>query len=189
MGNAQALGIVQGSSRCFSLVFARPQGVNRGFAVWRLRHEGAKEGLCRIRVSTALDFQLVQTLTFFTSHILMIQELTPIVARNRRQADLTKMNGTPSQIEWAELIRPRVNAEFDRVAKALQVASSDRSEQDRLDVEAIVAILEEKRREVMSHDHAGYFIRNWQEMTDQVRQMIFGDPRYQAIRANRIARQ
>ncbi len=29
------------------------------------------------------------------------------------------MTGTASQIEWAELIRPRVNAEFDRVSTAL----------------------------------------------------------------------
>jgi hypothetical protein len=27
------------------------------------------------------------------------------------------MTGTASQIEWAEQIKPRVNAEFDRVAK------------------------------------------------------------------------
>ena len=51
-----------------------------------------------------------------------------------------------------------------------------------------IAILEEKRAEVMAQDEAGYFIREWQELRDQVRQMITQDSRYQAIRANRVAR-
>ena len=50
------------------------------------------------------------------------------------------------------------------------------------DTEAIVAIVEDKRAEVMGRPQAGYFIRNWQEITDQVRQMILNDPRYQAIK-------
>jgi hypothetical protein len=53
---------------------------------------------------------------------------------------------------------------------------------------AVIAILEEKREETMAHDQAGYFIRNWQELTDQVRQMIAADSRYQVIRANRKSR-
>jgi len=40
----------------------------------------------------------------------------------------------------------------------------------------------------MANDHAGYFIRNWQELTDQVRQMIAADARFDAIRANRKSR-
>ncbi len=51
-----------------------------------------------------------------------------------------------------------------------------------------IAILEDKRAEVMAQDQAGYFIREWQELRDQVRQMITQDSRYQAIRANRVAR-
>jgi hypothetical protein len=37
----------------------------------------------------------------------------------------------------------------------------------------------------MSQEKAGYFIRDWQEISDQVRQMIFLDPRYQAIKNKR----
>lgn len=98
------------------------------------------------------------------------------------------MTGTASQIEWAELIKPRVNAEFDRVAKAFQAVAAGQVEQDQTDTRAIIAILEEKRVEVMAKDQAGYFIRNWQELTDQVRQMIAQDSRYQTIKANREAR-
>lgn len=97
------------------------------------------------------------------------------------------MTGTPSQIEWAEQIKPRVSAEFDRVAKALQAAGDKRAEQDRMDMQAVIAILEEKRVEVMAKEQAGYFIRDWQELKDQVRQMIAQDSRYQAIKARKAA--
>ena len=98
------------------------------------------------------------------------------------------MTGTASQIEWAEQIRPRVNAEFDRVAKAFQAAASNQAEQDRADTNTIIAILEEKRVEVMQQNQAGYFIRDWRELNDQVRQMIARDSRYQTINAGRKAR-
>ena len=98
------------------------------------------------------------------------------------------MTGTPSQIEWAELIKPRVNAEFDRVSKALRVAARKQEEQNRMDTRTVIAILEEKRVEVMAKDQAGYFIRDWQELKDQVRQMITQDSRYQAIKAQKAAR-
>jgi hypothetical protein len=35
----------------------------------------------------------------------------------------------------------------------------------------------------MAREQAGYFIRDWQELKDQVQQMIARDERYQAIRA------
>ena len=98
------------------------------------------------------------------------------------------MTGTASQIEWAELIKPRVNAEFDRVARALQRVRSKQKERDRLDSAAIITILEEKGAEVMAKDQAGYFIRDWQEMRDQVRQMIMQDARYQSIQTGKAAR-
>jgi hypothetical protein len=97
----------------------------------------------------------------------------------------TKWSGTPSQIEWAEQIRPRAIAEFDRVAKALLAASAKQPEQDRADSLALIAILEEKRAEVMANCQAGYFIREWQELTDQVRRMIGQDFRYAAIKARK----
>lgn len=98
------------------------------------------------------------------------------------------MTGTTSQIEWAELIKPRVHAEFDRVANALNTAAGHQAKQDRIDTMAVIAILEEKRIEVMANDKAGYFIERWRELSDQVRQMIAQDSRYQAIKAKRRAR-
>jgi len=98
------------------------------------------------------------------------------------------MTGTPSQMEWAEQIKRRVNAEFDRVVNALEKAAAKQSEQDRTDIDAIIAIVQQKRVEVMARNEAGYFIRDWQELEDQVRQMIGRDPAYQAIQAKREAR-
>jgi len=97
------------------------------------------------------------------------------------------MTGTPSQIEWAEQIKPRVNVEFERVAKAV-ASGRQQSKQDRMDTEAVIAILHEKRAEVMTKNEAGYFIRDWQELRNQVRQMIAQDSRYQAIKARKVAR-
>lgn len=98
------------------------------------------------------------------------------------------MGGTANQVEWAERIRRRVNDEFDRVAASFRSITDRQNDDRRADTEAIIAILEDKRAEVVSRDQAGYFIQHWQEIGDQVRQMIFHDPRYQAIRGNRAAR-
>jgi len=98
------------------------------------------------------------------------------------------MTGTASQIDWAEQIKPRVDAEFDRVAKAFMAVARKQGEQARIDTEAVIGILEEKRAEVMANDQAGYFIRNWQELRDQVRQMIGQDSRYQAIKTRKLER-
>lgn len=95
------------------------------------------------------------------------------------------MTGTTSQIEWAELIRPRVNAEFDRVAAAFRVVAQRQAELERTGTLAVLEILEQKRREVMANDSAGYFIKTWRELADQVRQMIFADAGYQEIKARR----
>jgi hypothetical protein len=90
--------------------------------------------------------------------------------------------GTENQVAWAEQIRATVNTEFDRVASALEARSGARAQ-----AEAMVRILEEKRAEVMAKEDAGYFIREWQELRDQVRSMIINDPRFKAIAANRRA--
>lgn len=95
--------------------------------------------------------------------------------------------GTVNQVEWAMQIKARVNAEFDRVAKALELAANKQSEPDQRNTRAIIAIVEEKRAEVMAEDQAGYFIHDWQELSDQVRQMILRDVRYQAIKAKKAA--
>ena len=98
------------------------------------------------------------------------------------------MTGTPSQIEWAERIKPQVSAEFDRVAAAFQAVAGNQSEPARARTQVILAILEEKRAEVMAREQAGYFIHDWQELTDQVRKMIAQDSRYPAHDAHRETR-
>ena len=97
------------------------------------------------------------------------------------------LTGTPGQIEWAEQIRLRVGAEFDRVAAAFQAVAANQSRAGQARTQAVMAILEEKREEVLARSQAGYFIRDWQEMRDQVRQSIAKDPRYQAMQAARAA--
>jgi hypothetical protein len=92
------------------------------------------------------------------------------------------LTGSVDQIEWAERIRTQVNAEFDRVAKALQGVSLKQSGQARLATFAVMRILEEKRGEVLANERAGYFIHDWQELRDQVRKMIMDDPRYKVIK-------
>ena len=98
------------------------------------------------------------------------------------------MTGTAAQIEWAARIRKSVESEFTRVARAFTEAAVSQSDQDRVDTQAILGVLEEKRMDVLAKDDAGYFIREWQELRDQVRQLIARDPRYRAIRSRREAR-
>ena len=92
------------------------------------------------------------------------------------------LTGTANQVEWAERIKCQVNAEFDRVAASFRSIAAKQSDAKRSDTEDVLAILEDKRAEVMSHNEAGYFIRDWQEISDQVRRMIFQDTRYQEIK-------
>ena len=93
------------------------------------------------------------------------------------------MTGTANQIEWAKQIRIQVEAEFDRVRTAIETVAARKDGQDLLDIQMMLEILEEKRTEVMGRQEAGYFIHDWQEMRDQVRQMIMKDKRYKAIKA------
>ena len=100
----------------------------------------------------------------------------------------TTLTGTPNQIEWAEQIRLTVIQEFDRVAKAFQAQADIQTGEKQAETRAIIAILDEKRAETLSIPSAGYFIRVWQELNDQVRQMIAKDPRYRAMSDQRAAR-
>jgi hypothetical protein len=99
-------------------------------------------------------------------------------------ASAAPLSGTASQVEWAERIKREVNAEFDRVAASFRSVAAKQAEGKRADTECIITILEDKRAEVMSRKQAGYFIHDWQEISDQVREMISLDPRYQAIQNN-----
>jgi hypothetical protein len=87
-----------------------------------------------------------------------------------------KLTGTENQVAWAEQIRSSVHTEFDREARG-----GTQSDHRRSDTVALIGILEEKRAEVMSKEDAGYFIREWQELRDQVRMMVIQDPRFKAI--------
>ena len=100
----------------------------------------------------------------------------------------TILSGTPNQIEWAERIRLNVAQEFDRVAKAFQAQVSLQTGQKQAETRTIIALLEQKRAETLSNPSAGYFIREWRELSDQVRQMIAKDPRYLFIRDQRTVR-
>jgi len=104
-----------------------------------------------------------------------------------RTEPVGELSGTASQVEWAERIKRQVNAEFSRVAAAFKSVAGLLGDDKRADTEAILAILEDKRAEVMSRKAAGYFIHDWQEISDQVRLMIFHDARYQAIKAKKAA--
>ena len=92
------------------------------------------------------------------------------------------MTGTPNQIEWAEQIKPRVGAEFERVERALTAVSLKQLEPNRIGALSAIAILNEKRAEVMANNTAGYFIKEWQELDGKVRRMITQDPRYTVLK-------
>jgi hypothetical protein len=95
------------------------------------------------------------------------------------------MTGTSAQVELAQRIQCRVNADFDRVAASFR-AIADRETGGRLaNTEAMIEILEDKRSEVMRRGQAGYFIRDWQEIGDQVRRLIVQDSRFQALKDDR----
>ena len=94
------------------------------------------------------------------------------------------LRGTENQVEWGLRIKRQVDEEFDRVAAAFTVVAHRQNGGRRTETETIITILEEKRSEVMSREEAGYFIHGWQEIGDQVRQLIFQDSRYQAIKTN-----
>lgn len=104
------------------------------------------------------------------------------------EAPAIPLSGTEAQVEWAVRIRCQVNSDFDRVARAFRSIAKRQIRAKRAETELILAILEEKRAEVMSVDRAGYFIKDWQEIGDQVRNLIFRDPRYEAIKSKRAAR-
>lgn len=98
------------------------------------------------------------------------------------------MTGTPIQVEWAERIKELAGEEFDRVERALRSVAVNQTGSKLAETELVLAILAENREAVMNRSDAGYFIRDWQEINDQVRTMIIRDPRFQAINAERQVR-
>ena len=63
---------------------------------------------------------------------------------------VTRMTGTAAQVDWAERIKRSVDADFDRVAASFRSIAAKQDDGKRADTEAIIAILEDKRAEVMS---------------------------------------
>ena len=98
------------------------------------------------------------------------------------------MIGSEGQIQWARQIQATIGPEFDRVAAAFREVADRQQGLDRRDTLAIIAILEEKRGEVLANEHAGYFVHDWQELHDQVRQLLLKDSRYLTIQGERQAR-
>ena len=98
------------------------------------------------------------------------------------------MTGTPSQIEWAVRIKEMVGDEFDRVGQSFRNVALKQSGTKRIQTEEILSILDEKRDEVMSRTQAGYFIHDWNEISDQVRRMIGQDSRFGLIKSSRLER-
>jgi hypothetical protein len=96
------------------------------------------------------------------------------------------LTGTAAQVEWAERIRLTVDQEFDRVAKVFQAQVVIQTRAKQTETRTIIAILEQKRVDTLANLQARYFIREWQELSDQVRQLIAKDPRYLDITAARI---
>src|ERR1700733_12745863 len=86
-----------------------------------------------------------------------------------------ELTGTPNQVEWAEQIRLTVSQEFDRVAKAFQAQMGIQPRRQQPETRAIRTTLEQKRAETMSIQSAGYYIREWQELSHQVRQLVAKD--------------
>ena len=100
-------------------------------------------------------------------------------------ADYRPLQGSESQIEWAERIRDLVAAEFDRVALAFRGVAAGQEAGAQAYTHDVVALVEKIRSEVLGNERAGYFIHDWQDISDQVRKMVFTDSRYTVLRAGR----
>ena len=103
-------------------------------------------------------------------------------------SDKFELTGTPNQVEWAEQIRLTVAQEFDRVARVFHAQAGIQTGQKQSETRTISRSSSRSVRRRMAIRQAGYFIREWQELSDQVRQMIAKDPRYQAVKDQRAAR-
>ena len=95
------------------------------------------------------------------------------------------LQGSEAQIEWAERIREHVAAEFDRVALAFSGVAAVQEAGAQAYTQDVVALVQQIRSEVLANEQAGYFIHDWQDISDQVRKMIFADVRYTKLRAGR----
>jgi hypothetical protein len=93
--------------------------------------------------------------------------------------------GTENQLTWAEQIKASVDAEFDRVATALESVAAHQTSSNQLRTRLAIAILEDHRGAVMARCDAGYFIKDWQDIREQVRLLITADARYKMAKVTR----
>jgi hypothetical protein len=98
------------------------------------------------------------------------------------------MIGNADHVKAAERIKERINDEFDRLARALELSAAKQTGLERTDVEAVIVILEEKRAEVMAKGQADYFLNNWRELRAHVRDLIVQDSRYRDINTRKALR-
>jgi hypothetical protein len=98
------------------------------------------------------------------------------------------MIGNADQMKKAERVKERLNEEFDRLARALESSAAKQAGAERMDVEAVMVILEEKRAEVMAKGQADYFLNNFRELTVNVRELIVQDSRYRDINTRKALR-
>ena len=110
------------------------------------------------------------------SHALEAWEAEGGAVLSSTGGSLVSLNGTANQVEWAARIRERVIADFDRVAKSLHTVAGRQAADKRAGTEAIIDILEDRRAAVMRQEHAGYFIREWQEMAIRYSSCFFRTP-------------
>lgn len=83
-----------------------------------------------------------------------------------------------NEAAWAQQIKARVCADFDRVVNALKSAAETLTGDRQIDALMVISILEEIRAEVMAKDQPGYFIVEWQDASDQVRRIVANDRSY-----------
>lgn len=102
--------------------------------------------------------------------------------------EFAELTGSEAQIEWAVRLRRGVEAEFERVAAALRRVAAKQIPLRRAATYQMLQILEAKRIEVLSHERAGYYIKEWQEPGGHPRRMLLEDPRYEALRQAVAAR-
>jgi hypothetical protein len=94
--------------------------------------------------------------------------------------------GTENQIAWAEQIRANVDAEFNRVAAALESVVTHQTGSNQVRTRLAITILEGHHGAVMARNDAGYFIKEWQEIRDQVRKMVTADTRHKTLTLNKV---
>lgn len=142
--------------------------MEEGTELWESEGGALRRTGCQLTVAERVEPRLVP------------KRCNPVAAEQKRI-------GPVNQADSAEHFKLQASVEFDGVAKAFESPAGKQIDQNRTKTQSVIAILEEKWAEVMAKDHAGYFVHEWQELRDQVRQLIIQDPRYQVIKANRVA--